>query len=372
ALDDLTLKVELRSPTPYFLELTVNTIFSPIHRLIDQLHPNWPLEEGNGYICNGAFQLIKNKPTEGYKLTKNPLYWDADHIWLEQAIILKMNRYQAYEMFQKGENHWTGAPLLTWDPNFFIPSESDEIVDFLYKSIYWYTFNSSKPPFNHKKFRQAFSIAIDRQQVASDFNTKPIFSPLPIEHSLIRTCSSYNPEMARELFQQALEETGLSRESFPVLNLIHLAGNSRSKIAEKVRQFWESTFGIQCIIEPLEWKDLFKKITEGDYFVGGINWQAWANDPLYTLSAFREALDPMNFPKWENNKFQEILHLAEKEIDLPTRQKYYRQAEEILLEEMPIAPLIVYPSQALKKKDLILHSPSYLLDLKWAYFKPWR
>ena len=59
ALDEFTLKVELEFPAPYFLELTAHTIYSPVNRLTDQLHPNWPFEEREAFVCNGAFQLNK-------------------------------------------------------------------------------------------------------------------------------------------------------------------------------------------------------------------------------------------------------------------------------------------------------------------------
>ena len=61
AIGPLTLKVELEFPSPYFLELTAHTIYSPVNRLTDQTHPNWPFEDKGNYICNGAFQLKKKR-----------------------------------------------------------------------------------------------------------------------------------------------------------------------------------------------------------------------------------------------------------------------------------------------------------------------
>ena len=125
----MTLKVELEFPSPYFLELTAHTIYSPVNRLIDQRHPNWIFEDKGAYICNGAFQLKKNNPNARYELMKNPLYWDAANIKLDEIMILRSNRYHCYEMFQKGMNHWIGSSLGTWDPN-FAPQENDERIVF--------------------------------------------------------------------------------------------------------------------------------------------------------------------------------------------------------------------------------------------------
>ena len=43
-VDDLTLKVELVHPTPYFLQWTAHPVYSPIHREIDTTSiPNGPI-----------------------------------------------------------------------------------------------------------------------------------------------------------------------------------------------------------------------------------------------------------------------------------------------------------------------------------------
>ncbi|MBI3211644.1 MAG: peptide ABC transporter substrate-binding protein, partial [Simkania negevensis] len=368
ALDEVTLKVELRFPTPYFLELTAHTIYSPVSRLVDQLHPNWPLEEGNGYVCNGAFQLIKNKPNEGYELSKNPLYWDEKQIKLDQVNIAKMSRYQAFELFEKNAIHMLGIPFTTWDPLFAL-SQKDELVNFMSKGMWWCTFNCQKPPFNNKKMRQAFSMAINRKEISSLFNILPAFSPLSKDHSFTRDSAllDFNPKKGNALFMEALEE--MSLETFPPINFLCLAGPTGTKLGELIKKYWENTFAISCTAKPLKWDLLFAKITEGDYEAGCIGWQPWVNDPIYTLNAFKEAKEPVNFSKWENRQYQEILHLAEKETDFQKRKKYYLQAETILLDEMPIAPISYTTSQALKKRKLRIKFPSIPLNLKWAYFK---
>ena len=367
ALDETTLKVELRCPTPYFLELTAHTIYSPVSHIVDQLHPNWPHEEGNRYVCNGAFQLTKNKPNEGYELSKNPLYWDEKQIKLDQINITKINRYQAFEWFEKNNNHMVGIPLTTWDPR-FIPSERDEQVGFISKALFWCSFNCKKPPFDNKKIRQVFSLAINREEIASLMNTLPAFSPLPRQHSLIKDSplSHFNPQKAKMLFTEALEEMLLSREIFPSIKLLHL--KTGTQLAELIKKYWETAFSVECTLIPLKWDLLFEKITEGDYDVGYLCWEALVNDPMYTLSIFKESKEPLNFPKWENRKYQEILDLAENEIDPQKREKFYLEAETILLEEMPITPIYSNKRLALKKRALKVQYFDGRPNFKWADF----
>jgi oligopeptide transport system substrate-binding protein len=369
ALDELTLKIELEFPTPYFLELTAHTIYSPVNRLTDQLHPNWSFEEREAFVCNGAFQLTMNKRHEGFELIKNPLYWDAENIKLDQAIFVRAQRHQSYEMFQNDHNHWIGAPLCAWDSN-FIPQENDEMVNFQSNLVYWYVFNSQKFPFNNKKLRQAFAMAIDRSKLQALFNVTPSVTPMPPLHTQLGVNSLDNLEKAKTLFQEALKEMDICLLKFPIIPLIHSEGPIRNKVAAFVKQQWEDAFGIKCQIDSLEWSVLFSRMTEGDFLVGGMNWQPWVNDPIYTLNAFKNAKDPMNLAKWEDIYYQQILELAERETNLKTRKSYYLQAEEILLEEMPVIPIFNMLTRAIKKKNLKVHYTTSLMDFKWAHFLP--
>lgn len=363
--------MELETPTPYFLELTAHTLYSPVHRLIDQLHPNWPLEERESYVCNGAFQLSKNNRNAGYELIKNSLYWDINNIKLDQAVFVKANRYQCYEMFQNNHNHWIGDPLGTWDPS-FIPHENDETVDFTHSVVYWYVFNTQIFPFDNKKIRQAMAIAIDRKRLETVLHLALAVSPLPIEHRQIQhsTLSFFNPKKAQALFEEGLKEIGISLKAFPIIPLIHLLGPVRNRAAEFVKEQWESVLGIKCQVEPMEWKTLFSKMTEGDFQLGLMGWQSWINDPMYTLHAFKNSKEPINFSKWKDKNYQQILDLAERETNTKLRAGHYLQAEKLLLEEMPVIPLYNFIPNALKKKNLSVSHTKFLMNFKWAHFLP--
>ncbi len=371
ALDDLTLKVELRFPSPYFLELVAHTIYSPVHRVKDQLHPNWSQEENEAYICNGAFQLMKNQPRQGYEFVKNPLYWDAPNIQLDRVIVLQTNRYQAYKLFHKNNSHWVGVPLSTLASS-VIPSVEDELITFSSKeNVYWCAFNCQKPPFNNKKLRQAFALAINREELASDFGVELATSPLPSYHSLVSEslCSRFDLEKAIILYKQALEDMELSPRDFPLVTFIYLANHHLNKVWGRIKEYWEKAFNIQCRAIPVEWNVLFPKLTRGDFQLGGITWKPWVNDPIYTLNTFLETKDPINFAKWTSAHYREILYHAEREIDQQKKRQHYLQAEEILLEEMPVIPLFSNIHHSIKKKRLIITIFSQIMNFKWARFE---
>jgi oligopeptide transport system substrate-binding protein len=301
SLDERTLEVELEYPAPYFLELTAHTIYSPVNRMIDQKHPNWIFEDKKLYVCNGAFQLNKNNLHEGYELTKNKFYWDFENIRLDEIMIFKSNRYHSYELFQKNISHWVGSPLGTWDPS-FVPQENDEQISFLGTIVYWFSFNTKRFPFNHKKIRQALAWGIDRLKLQKVADVPAAYNPIPPVHSQIDDAILSRPRLkeAKIIFDEALKELKISAQDLPVIYLTYLIGPVRHQVAHFIKEEWENTFGIRCRLESLEWKALFSKMTQGDFQVGGMTWEPWVNDPIYTLNAFRDASEPINFPKWES------------------------------------------------------------------------
>jgi hypothetical protein len=97
AINDKTLVVELEHPCSYFLELTASPLYSPVNHRIDYMHPNWPLQTGKDYVCNGPFYLESMNSRKVYILQKNPTYWDAPAVELGRIQISKATARKALE-----------------------------------------------------------------------------------------------------------------------------------------------------------------------------------------------------------------------------------------------------------------------------------
>ncbi|MBJ8107197.1 peptide ABC transporter substrate-binding protein, partial [Bacillus cereus group sp. N8] len=84
ALDDKTLEVQLDRPVPYFLSLTTFSTFLPINEdYLKSQGDKYGLET-NHLIYNGAFTLDNWKHEQSFQLKKNPNYWDAKTVKLEE------------------------------------------------------------------------------------------------------------------------------------------------------------------------------------------------------------------------------------------------------------------------------------------------
>lgn len=368
-LDERTLKVELNYPAFYFLELTTNTLYSPVHRLIDQQHPQWPYQVEKNYPCNGPFQLQVNHPGQGYKLVKNPHYWDIANTTLDQVILTQTNPHQALQSLQKGEFDWIGNPMGSWYP-FYSPGENENIISSSNEMICWHVFNILKPPFNYRKIRKAVALSLDRSLfMGESFShlTHPAYSPLFSNHSFGSRFPEVDLEEAQKLWAESLKELGLSTSDLQPFTIIYHQRGARELIALSVQKQLKEVLGIECKLKSMPWSDFFRHMTQGDFEMGLMQWVSWIDDPVYTLNAFRSKNEDINFSKWEHPGFHSLLDLGDKEINLEKRSLYLAQAEKILCDEMPVIPLFYQSYRALVKKSLIYNPASAVFDLSKSF-----
>ncbi|HEY5260241.1 MAG TPA: peptide ABC transporter substrate-binding protein, partial [Rhabdochlamydiaceae bacterium] len=367
AIDESTLAVELAFPAPYFLELIANPLFSPVNHQIDQIHPDWAAQEAESYICNGPFHLTKRHSFDRYVLKKNPTYWDADNVKLDQITIYKTNNvHEVLEMFQKDQIDYLGRPMQPWEP--FFAHQTPEIDPT--PRIYWLTFNVQSFPFNHPKLRKALALAINRQEIVSALSGDmiPATTPLPREHTYHLHTANYeeNAGKARVLFDEALEELGLNRNSFSMPPILSFQGFLRETTALIIKRQWEQCFDIHCRVEAHNLTTLFERMYRGDYQISGMGWEPLVNDPIYTLDAFKNAKEKVNFSKWEHEDFQMLLDAANEECDLKKRDEYLLQAEKILIDQLPVIPLYYEVGKFMKKENLYVPGIGWQMDFKHA------
>jgi len=78
-----------------------------------------------------------------------------------------------------------------------------------------------------------------------------------------------------------------------------------------------------------------------------------------------------NFSGWSNPRFTELLELAERMPDPAQRELLLREAEAILISDMPVAPIYYYRGTYIKKdyvRDVGLTEFSEV-DFKFAFLK---
>jgi len=359
-LDERTLLVELEHPAPYFLEATAHWSYSLINSMIDRKYPGWAYQAGENYVSNGPFRLVEWKHNRAITLEKNPDYWNADAVNLNKIEIALLGPGQdEMQMLKNGELDFVGRPMGLFPLRGMREFPETKRVEFPLQGNYTICFNTQNFPFNHKKLRQAFACAIDRQELAClmphEF-AAPSFSILPDKLSLSKKPLFPDKDLdrARALFREGLGEIGFVRSDFPRLNFFYCTGRHRESVLRHLVEQWKVAFGIEVHLREMDWKSHFDLIAQGKFQFGGIEIKALWNDPLHILNGILDN----NLSKWKNEEYK---------CALDSNQLV--KAEAILAEEMPMIPVYGLKGNYLKRDSLHGECVSefFQIDFKWAY-----
>lgn len=353
ALDNFTLRIKLSNPTPSFLRLISHSAFFPIHPSIDRgpkYYKNYP--------SNGPFQLKVTKQEDSYQLIKNPFYWDAENVTLNEIVLKSMNPAKALQAFQKKEIDWIGNPFIDWQANFssYKLSKEDQLVSFPNNLLYGFICNTTYLPLQHCKFRQALAHAIQRDQIINHapISLKAAYS-LHLPHSQRNhhiIFPEFNIEKAKHLYHDALRQLELNLKSISCLNLLFVKNDIHEYTAVCLKKQLKENLELECELKAVTRSEFYQRLTEGDFHLGLLHRSDWLDDPVYTLNSFKTFNQKSNFSKWENSDYQHFLNLSENEKNFGRRLFYLNKAEQVLYDEMPFIPLYYQPHQALIKKDI--------------------
>ncbi len=375
-LDPLTLEVTLENPTPYFLELTAFPAFFPVPRKIDQINPRWA-ENQTTFVSNGPFALKNWKHQDLIDLCKNDDYWDASTVKLQALQLVMVERETELKMYEKNELDWAGSPLS------ILPVDALKHLRALTTlktkpllGTYFFRANIDKPPFHSLKIRKAFALAIDRKAIIDHVlqgNQIPATGLVPVSMGLQTHPYFMDADrlQARDLFEQALQESDLTRETLPPISLMYAAGERNHLIAQAIQDQWFTAFGIRINLEAIEGKVYFDRLSKQDYQLASGSWIADFNDPINFLEVFKFKNASTNNTNWVHPAYIQLLDTSSKTQDSDARQQILSRSEKLLMEEMPIIPIFHYTMLYVDRdrvKDVFVSSMGNI-DFKWAYIE---
>jgi len=372
ALDDQTLSVELEYPTPYFLDMLTFPVLFPLPKHIVENVPDW--ERSKNFVFNGPFKLEKWKRDIQMVFVKNPYYWDEENVHLDGVdITVVPDTNTSLLLYEKGEVDWVGDPFfrVSYDISYKILDKERDGVQ-----VYWIFMNLDKFPLHNKKFRQALSYSLDREEILYNIfggageSIRTVLPPfLKVQ---LRDSFNDDPFLAKNLLNEALEELNMKLEELPALEFRCVGPvEFHGRIAQAIQDQWRKNLGIKISITKTDWPTHFDAISNGNYELGLMGWFTTIPDPVSILENFKNKKDANNKCNWEHPDFKDCIdqtHLAVGQIE---RMRHIQKAEEILMEEMPVIPLLSTKQRYAhnpKLKDVIF-TPFRYIDFKYAYFE---
>ena len=373
ALDDMTLEVKLHHPVPFFLSLLTHHSLYPVQKAtiekfgkIDSRVSKWTLP-GN-FVGNGPFTLKKWELNKVIVVEKNPLYWNASIVKLDEIHFYPIENEQTEErMFRAGQLHLTNA----------VPTEKIEVYkekspELLkidpYMGTYYYLVNTLKKPFDDPRVRRALAMSMDRTQIVEKITKggqMPAYALTPPDTMGFtpKAAIPYDLEGARKLLAEAGFPDG---NGFPETELIYNTMDAHRKIAVGIQQMWKNALNINISLLNQDWKVFLDNQRTLNFTLSRASWIGDYPDPNTFLDMWVTD-GGNNHTGWSNKTYDDLINKAAEAANKEERYGFFQQAEEILTKEVPIIPIYTYTRVYLKRPEVKGWYPNILDHHPYQY-----
>lgn len=342
-LDERTLRVRLHRPVPYFLSLLAHWTWFPLHEesltalgAVTDRTVLWTRPET--MVVNGAFRLKTWRPERELVLERNPSYWDAASVRLNGAVFLPLSDpiteerafrsgglHVTYTLPRQRLDHYRGGDntVLRMDPNL--------------ESVGWVV-NVRRPDLDRVDLRRALSLSLDRRAIAERVlggTREPAFSHVPTGTGGHRSDVQLREDPAEA--KNLLKSLGFSGER-PLRELEMILPNRADwvRVAEVMREQWAAA-GIPVVINSMERSTYFARRREGAFDLCFLGWVGDYPDPTTFLSLWLSDAGN-NLSGWASAEYDALMEASARNPG--RRGQLLREAEAIVLEELPVIPLV--------------------------------
>ena len=200
-------------------------------------------------------------------------------------------------------------------------------------SIYYYSINIKKQPFDDVRVRKAFNMAIDREEITNLLKGDQVPLKGWVPMGLLGYDPSigfeFNPEKARKL----MDEAGYKdRSTFPRVTISYNTHEDHKRVAAKVQAQLKKYLSIQVELANEEWKTYLQSLKTGRQQVYRMGWVADYPDPdnfMTLMTSYSEN----NHTGWGNDRYDSLVEKASTLLDEKERLRLYVEAQRILIEQ---------------------------------------
>ena len=377
AIDKYTLRISLVQQAPFFLGLLAHQVFRLVpQKAVEKYGDQWT-QPGNIVTC-GPFKLREWKPYDKIVLERDPMYWDAATVKLDEIHFYPMSDGPTtMNLYKVGEidavyNHAVPNPWLD------VLRHKKDYMDAAEAAIDYLTINVTQPPMNDVRVRKAFNLSIDKNAWAawrkivkplSAITPEGMFAGYPQPKG-----PEFNPAEARRLLGEAgfpviqNRDGSFSCTTFPIdqVEYIYNTQASNKAMAEWMQAQWKQNLGITITLRNMDWKTFLTTRAKLQYkgFSRGA-WGADYMDPFTFLSLFYTLAESAT--GWHDPKYVAMLDEANRTLDHKKRYELLAKAEKYMIEAQPIIPIDTPAVNWMKKPYVKGMYPNAASLFAWKY-----
>ncbi|GAM71847.1 peptide transport periplasmic protein sapA [Vibrio sp. JCM 19236] len=347
ALDDRHVKFVLSAPDNTFLP-NLSTIYSAIQsKEYGDLLIKSDLKQyiDTHPVGTGPFYLDEYSVNDFVRLRSNHDYWNGKPK-MEQVVfdissrgtgtLAKLLRNKCDVLYAPKSSQ---IPTIQQNPNLVLQAHPSMNVSFI-------ALQTQSPALNDVRVRKALNLAVNRSAIIDSvyygYGT-PAFSILPPESWAYQKDSSqvrYDRNYARALLREAGYGKGLEL-SIWVQAEPTVYNPSPRKVAELLQSnFADIGIKLDILLDERLTRTQIRERASADMILSG--WSADTTDPdnfFRPLLSCNAEFAGLNISTWCNPDFDFLLNLAKETTEQRYRLNLYRQAQNMLNEEVPVVPI---------------------------------
>jgi oligopeptide transport system substrate-binding protein len=369
-----TLVIDLENPAPYLPQLLTHyTTFPLPQHVVEKLGSDW-VKPGN-LVSNGAYMLSEWRPHDHITLVRNPKFVEADTVKIDKVTFYPIeDDLAALKRYRAGEidinERWPLTEYKWLKAN--IPTEARK---FTYLAVGYWTFNTTKKPFNDLRVRMAVAEAIDRKIVEQDIffgvYGKEATGMLPpglagVDASAKMPYADKPMDARKADAKRLLAEAGYGPGN-PLefsYNYISTPDAKRSAIAIQAMM---KQIGVKMNLVPGEPKVHYDNLKTKNYMAANAAWVFDYSDAKNILYLFQSSTIQQNYPGYNNPAYDSLMLQADREPDAVKRGKMLGDAHALLLKDVAIAPTFYLYERTLVKPYVLnyVENPKAIFRTRW-------
>jgi len=348
AIDPQTVEITLEAPAPFLPELLSHYTTYPIpQHVVEKFGDDW-VKPGK-MVSNGAYVLQEWVSNSQVKVTKNPLFYDADNVAIDTVYYYPIEDSRtAVKMFKSGEIHMnisTGgfpAPQIKE----LLAEMPGEARVYPYLGSSYFPMNTSRPPFDDVRVRKAVSMLIDRDIINERIlpvGNKTAYAFVPPEtanHQAGAQVDFADWSMSKRTIEakRLLKNAGYDDDNPLRFELIFRSSYDNQRVMAGTAAMLRRA-GVIADIAGFETRIAYNRLQTGDYVMGDAGWVADYNDPYNFLYLLLCDAGPMNYPDYCNPDYDALIQKAALTLDLGERARLMSEAEQVMLNDHPVVTI---------------------------------
>ena len=340
--------VRLRRPAADFPDVIASPTFAVVPARVGT---DAAALQAGGFVGSGGYRLT-SATSDVLGLTANDHYWAGRPAIGTVRLVIDTHGRSPVDMFSSGDVDYTGigdydAAWIAYDAAL---GPSLRSVPSL--GISYYGFNTTQPPFNDSRVRQAFAKAVDWKRLvalAGPSSQVPATSMVPPGipgHPATDFSPVFDPAAARALLADAGYPGG---SGFPTVTLVTDGGNLDESIVAQIRE----NLGVTLASETMDGQEYFDRLADDVPAFWSLIWNADYPGPNDFLGLLLGTGQSNNYGHWSSPDFDAAIADARSTGDPKAAEAAYERAQAVVQAEDPVIPVSYGTGWALSRPGLL-------------------